>query len=66
MAGNGYSQADAEPMLLAGAQPWNATEMEKTATTIRSAFSEPRQPARRGHRRKQTIVVTKTIQINLE
>lgn len=66
MAGNGYSQADAEPMLLAGAQPWNATEMETVSTTIRSAFSEPREPARTGRRRSRTIVVTETFEIKAE
>jgi hypothetical protein len=39
-------RADAEQYLLAGAKPWNAEEKENALRTIRSAYSEPRQPSR--------------------
>ncbi|MEQ8784656.1 MAG: bifunctional DNA primase/polymerase [Pirellulaceae bacterium] len=65
MAGNGYQQDVAAPMLLAGAQPWNASEEEKAVTTIRSAFSEQREPARRGRDRKKAVTKTITIQVEV-
>jgi len=37
----------AEPLLLAGAQPWNQGEAESALRTIRSAYSQPREPARK-------------------
>ncbi len=43
--GRGLALEEAEPLLLAGAQPWNASETEAARRTIVSAFSEPREPA---------------------
>jgi hypothetical protein len=37
---------EAEPLLLAGAQPWNVGEEELARRTIASAYSQPREPAR--------------------
>lgn len=36
----------AEPLLLAGAQPWSQGEEERARTTILSAYSQPREPGR--------------------
>jgi hypothetical protein len=36
----------AEPLLLAGARPWNQGEEELARRTIHSAYSRPREPAR--------------------
>jgi hypothetical protein len=46
LAGRGVSQAEAEPALLAGANPWDETNAETARRTIQSAFSQPREPAR--------------------
>ena len=37
---------EAEPLLVAGARPWNRSELELARRTIRSAFSKPREPSR--------------------
>jgi hypothetical protein len=42
--GRGYDLAEAEPLLLAGAQPWNLAEEEAAMRTIQSAYSQERQP----------------------
>jgi hypothetical protein len=39
------SLEEAEPLLLEGAHPWDAENMEIARRTIESAFSEPREPA---------------------
>ena len=36
----------AEPLLLAGAQPWNQGEAEAARRTVQSAYSQPREPAK--------------------
>jgi hypothetical protein len=46
LAGNGVTEETATRVLLAGAKPWNAEETEHALTTIRSAFSARRSPAR--------------------
>ena len=46
LAGRGMPQEDAEPLLLAGAQPWDETNAETARRTIESAFGEPREPSR--------------------
>jgi hypothetical protein len=43
--GRGLAVEVAEPLLLAGARPWNRGEEEQAARTIRSAFSQNRMPA---------------------
>ncbi len=45
LAGRGMSQQEAEPLLLAGARPWDDANIEIARRTIESAFSEPREPA---------------------
>ncbi len=47
LAGRGMPREQAEPLLLAGAQPWNLQESEVARRTIESAYSEPRAPGRR-------------------
>ena len=42
----GIPRAVAEPLLMAGAQPFNAEEANSACQTIASAFSQPREPAR--------------------
>ena len=42
--GRGIRQEDAEPLLLAGARPWDAKATEDARRTIASAFSQPREP----------------------
>jgi hypothetical protein len=44
--GRGIPQEEAEPLLLAGAQPWDDVQTENARRTIASAFSEPREPGR--------------------
>ena len=46
LAGRGMPQEKAEPLLLAGARPWDETNAEIARRTIESAFSEPREPSR--------------------
>jgi hypothetical protein len=46
LAGNGILRDDAEPLLLAGAQPVNATEAENAVRTIESAYAQARIPSR--------------------
>ena len=46
LAGRGMSQKEAEPLLLAGARPWDESNAEAARRTIESAFSRPRKPAR--------------------
>ena len=36
---------EAEPLLLAGASPWNQGEEERARKTVQSAYSKPREPA---------------------
>lgn len=45
--GRGISYEDAEPLLLEGAQPWNAGEAAAAIATIQSAYSTEREPGRR-------------------
>jgi hypothetical protein len=47
LSGRGLPLEAAEPLLLAGAQPWNAGEAELARKTITSAYAQPREPARR-------------------
>jgi hypothetical protein len=44
LAGRGLPIEEAEPLLLAGAQPWDSTEAETARRTITSAFGQPRDP----------------------
>jgi hypothetical protein len=44
LAGRGMSRADAEPLLLAGARPRDASNREMAQRTIASAYSQPREP----------------------
>lgn len=44
LAGRNTPQEAAEPLLLAGARPWNEAERENALRTIRSAYSQPRVP----------------------
>ena len=46
LAGRGVPQEEAEPLLLAGAQPWDETNADVARQTITSAFSQSREPAR--------------------
>ena len=46
LAGRGMAIEEAEPLLLAGAGPWNSTEEDSAKRTIQSAFSQLREPAR--------------------
>ena len=46
LAGNGVSLEDAEPLLIAGAQPANCVERENARRTINSAFMQTRLPSR--------------------
>lgn len=46
LAGRGIAIERAEPLLLAGAAPWNTAEEEVARRTIQSAYSQPREPAR--------------------
>ena len=46
LAGRGMSREEAEPLLLAGARPWDESNAEIARRTIESAFSEPREPAK--------------------
>ena len=46
LAGRGMPVGEAEPLLLAGAQPWNAEESAAARRTIESAFSRPRRAER--------------------
>jgi hypothetical protein len=43
--GRGLPLAEAEPLLLTGAAPWNQDEEELARRTIQSAYEEPRVPA---------------------
>lgn len=43
-AGRGIPPETAEPLLLAGARPWDETEREKALRTIDSAYSQTRAP----------------------
>jgi len=47
LAARGMSRDQAEPLLLAGARPWDDSEAEAVRRSIASAFSEPRKPSRR-------------------
>jgi Bifunctional DNA primase/polymerase, N-terminal len=47
LEGCGLRLDRAIPWLLAGARPWDAAEEARAIGTIESAFSQPRQPARR-------------------
>ncbi|MCE9560817.1 MAG: bifunctional DNA primase/polymerase [Planctomycetes bacterium] len=44
LAGRGYSFDEAEPLLMAGADPWNSDEAERASRTIQSAFAQTRSP----------------------
>ena len=46
LAGNGVPFDNAMPLLMAGAQPVNATEAENAFRTIESAYSQARLPGR--------------------
>jgi putative DNA primase/helicase len=46
LKGRGVPAERAEQMLLDGAQPWNEAEADNALRTIRSAFSQPRRPAK--------------------
>jgi len=46
LAGRNMPLEVAEPLLLKGAQPWDATEEDKALATIASAFAEAREPGR--------------------
>jgi len=46
LCGRDIPVEEAEPLLLAGAQPWNVGEEELARRTIASAYSQPREPAR--------------------
>jgi hypothetical protein len=46
LAGREIPRDVAEPLLLAGARPWNPTETENARRTIESAYSQSREPAR--------------------
>lgn len=46
LCGRGMPMKEAEPLLLAGAAPWNQGEKERACATIESAYSRPREPAR--------------------
>jgi hypothetical protein len=45
LCGRGMPLDKAEPLLLAGAQPWSLGEEELARRTIESAYSRPREPA---------------------
>jgi hypothetical protein len=45
--GRGVPRGVAEPLLLAGAGPWNRGEEQLAQRTIESAYSQPRQPSSR-------------------
>jgi hypothetical protein len=47
LAARGLVIDKATDLLLAGARPWNAGEEESAVKTILSAYSRPREPARR-------------------
>lgn len=44
LAARGVAPEQAEPLLLAGARPWNESERETALRTIRSAYSQTREP----------------------
>jgi len=44
LAGRGVPHETAEPLLLAGARPWDESEREKALRTIHSAYSQTRAP----------------------
>ena len=44
--GRGWLRADAEPLLSAGARPWDETNVQIARDSIQSAFSQPREPSR--------------------
>jgi hypothetical protein len=46
LAARGCRLEEAEPLLLAGARPWDDAEAAQAGRTIRSAYSQPREPAR--------------------
>ncbi|NQU26417.1 MAG: bifunctional DNA primase/polymerase [Candidatus Nealsonbacteria bacterium] len=46
LAGRGMTREAAEPLLLAGARPWDEANVEIARRSIESAFSEPREPAK--------------------
>lgn len=46
LAGRGLPLEEAEPLLLAGARPYNQTEEENARRTVQSAYSQAREPAR--------------------
>src|SRR5262249_13630447 len=46
LAGRDVGLDVAEPLLLAGADPWNPTEEDTARRTIRSAYSAHREPGR--------------------
>ena len=46
LCGRGMPTEEAEPLLLAGAKPWNVGEEELARRTIESAYSKPRDPSR--------------------
>lgn len=46
LCGRGMPVEEGEPLLLAGAQPWNRGEEELAQRTIASAYSQHREPAR--------------------
>ena len=46
LCGRGMPAEEAEPLLLAGAKPWNAGEEELARRTIESAYSKSRDPSR--------------------
>jgi hypothetical protein len=45
LQGRGLPQEEAEPLLLAGAQPWDRSEDENARRTITSAYRQPREPS---------------------
>jgi hypothetical protein len=47
LAGRGLPLEAAEPLLLKGAQPWNADEEARARATIASAYAQPRSPGQR-------------------
>jgi hypothetical protein len=46
LCGRGMTREEAEPMLLAGARPWDDANTEIALRTIESAFSKCREPDR--------------------
>ena len=57
MRGNDIPLEDAMPSLLRGAGPYDESEKAKAVVTIRSAYSQPRQPARSTSHNSNLIVL---------